>query len=106
MLVKLIYDKNKKTFNMGYNERGVDRTDALDTVSWAITALTPERLNELGIDPFYLMDFADEQYLVTDKIENQEISGYDFTNQQGRRKNYRMICLKDMFSYNDNSGNG
>ncbi|MDD5021278.1 MAG: hypothetical protein PHR82_03955 [Endomicrobiaceae bacterium] len=93
-LVKLIYDKTKKTFNMGYNDRGVDRTDALDTVSWTITALTPERLTELGIDPFYLMDFADEEYLVADKIENQEISGYDFTNQKGRRKNYRMIWFE------------
>ncbi len=93
-LVKLIYDKNKKTLNMGYNEKGVDRTDALDTVSWTITAVTPERLAELGIDPFYLMDFADEQYRVSDKIEEQEIQGYDFTNQQGRRKNYRMVWFE------------
>jgi len=93
-LVDVIYDKNKKTLNMGYNERGVDRTDALDTVSWTITAVTPERLSELGIDPFYLMDFADKEYLVSDKIEEQEIQGYDFTNQQGRRKNYRMIWFE------------
>jgi hypothetical protein len=93
-LVKLIYDKNKRTLNMGYNERGVDKTDALDTVSWAITALTPERLTELGIDPFHLMDFADEEYFVTDKIGDQEVSGYDFTNQKGRRKNYRMVWFE------------
>ncbi|GAB1402067.1 hypothetical protein MASR1M68_09780 [Elusimicrobiota bacterium] len=93
-LIRLIYDKTKKSFNMGYNERGIDRTDALDTVSWTITAVTPDRLTELGVDPFYLMDFADEHYLVSDKIEGQEVFGYDFTNQQGRRKNYRMIWFE------------
>ncbi|MDD2524278.1 MAG: hypothetical protein PHG84_00780 [Endomicrobiaceae bacterium] len=93
-MIKLIYDKKKKTFNMGYNERGVDRVDALDTVSWTITALTPERLQELGIDPFYLMTFAEKEYYVVDKIGDTDIGGYDFTNQKGRRKNYRMIWFE------------
>ncbi len=93
-LVRLIYDKKKGTFNMGYNPNGVDKTDALDTVSWAINAITPERLKELNIDPFELMKFADYNYYVTDIVEKTEISGYDFTNQQGRRKNYRMIWFE------------
>lgn len=93
-MIKLIYDKNKKSFNMGYNERGIDRTDALDTVSWAIPAITPERLEELGIDPFDLMDFAEKNYYVTDTVNDAEIGGYDFTNRQGRRKNYRMIWFE------------
>ncbi|MBQ3834290.1 MAG: hypothetical protein II816_02070 [Elusimicrobia bacterium] len=93
-LVRLIYDKNKQTFNMGYNPYGVDKTDALDTVSWAIAAITPERLVELGIDPFEMIKFADYNYLVSDNIDGTEIEGYDFTNQQGRRKNYRMIWFE------------
>lgn len=93
-MMKLIYDKKKKTFNMGYNERGVDKVDALDTVSWTIPALTPERLQELGVDPFYLMTFAENEYCVTDKINDTDIKGYDFTNQKGRRKNYRMVWFE------------
>ena len=93
-LTKLIFDKNKGTFNMGYNSHGVDRTDALDAVSWAISAVSPKRLDELGIDPYDMMQFADDNYLVTDTIDDVEIKGYDFTNQQGRRKNYRMIWFE------------
>lgn len=93
-LTKVIFDRNKKSFNMGFNANGVDRTDALDTVSWTIPAVTPEKLEELGICPFDMMEFAEENYLVTDKIEDEEIKGYDFTNQQGRRKNYRMVWFE------------
>ena len=93
-LVRLIYDKKKKTFNMGYNQNGVDKTDALDTVSWAIPAITPKRLQELGINPFSMMQFAEENYLVTDSIKNMKITGYDFTNKQGRKKNYTMIWFE------------
>jgi len=93
-LTKLIYDKKKKSFNMGYNANGVDRTDALDTVSWTIPALTPKRLEELNISPFDMMQFAEDNYLVTDVIENKTIKGYDFTNQKGRNKNYRMVWFE------------
>ena len=93
-LTKLIFDKKKKSFNMGYNANGLDRTDALDTVSWTIPAVTPKRLEELGISPFDMMQFAEDNYLVTDKIDDVEIKGYDFTNQQGRRKNYRMVWFE------------
>jgi hypothetical protein len=93
-LTKLIFDKKKKSFNMGYNANGLDRTDALDTVSWTIPAVTPKRLEELGISPFDMMQFAEDNYLVTDKIDDVEIKGYDFTNQQGRRKDYRMVWFE------------
>lgn len=93
-LVKIIYDKKKKTFNMGYNPNGVDKTDALDTVSWAIPAITPKRLQELGINPFVMMQFAEDNYLVNDSIKDNKIIGYDFTNKQGRKKDYRMIWFE------------
>lgn len=90
-LKRLIYDKTKKSFSMGYNQNGTDRTDALDTVSWSILSLSPEHLQELNIDPFVLMDFAEDNYFVEDKIGDVSVIGYDFTNQKSRKKNYRMI---------------
>jgi hypothetical protein len=93
-LMEVIFDETKKTFNVGSNENGVDKVDALDTVSWTIPALGPERLKQLGADPFHLMDFADDNYYVSDKVENERVYGYDFTNYAGRRKNYRMVWFE------------
>lgn len=95
-MMEVVYDENKKTFNMGYNEKGVDRTDALDTVSWTISALAPERLSKMGVDPYYLMQFADENYMAQDKMgpEGIKIKGYDFTNYKGRQKNYKMVWFE------------
>jgi hypothetical protein len=93
-MMEVAYDKTKKTFNMGANENGVDSTDALDAVSWTIAALTPERLIEMGADPFHLMAFADKNYLVDEKIDGVKIEGYDFTNLKGRRKDYRLLWFE------------
>ncbi len=94
-MMEVVYDKDKKTFNMGANENGVDKVDALDTVSWTIPALTPKRLTEMGVDPYHLMQFADDQYLVEDKMEGEVIiKGYDFTNKAGRRKDYQMVWFE------------
>lgn len=95
-LMEVVYDKNKKTFNMGANENGVDFTDALDTVSWTISALTPKRLAEMGIDPYYLMQFADKEYMVEDTLGpgGLKIKGYDFTNYKGRQKGYKMVWFE------------
>lgn len=93
-LMEVVYDKNKKTFNMGVNEHGVDKVDALDTVSWTIPALTPVRLIEMGVDPYHLMQFADKHYQVSDNIESVEVKGYDFTNPNGRKKGYRMVWFE------------
>lgn len=93
-MMETVYDKDKKTFNMGINEFGVDKTDALDTVSWTIAAFGPERLVEMGVDPYHLMQFADKNYLVEDTMENIVVRGYDFTNIKGRRKNYKMVWFE------------
>lgn len=93
-LMKVIFDNSKKTFNMGYNEEGVDKSDSLDSVSWAICIFGPEKLLKMGIDPYYLMEFADKNFLVTDTIEGKKIQGYDFTNYDGRQKNYKMIWFE------------
>jgi hypothetical protein len=57
-MMKLIYDKKKKTFNMGYNERGVDKVDALDTVSWTIPALNAGKIGRIGSGSFLFNDFC------------------------------------------------
>lgn len=93
-LMEIAFDKTKKTFNMGYNEGGVDKGDALDTVSWTIAAIGPERLVEIGVDPFYLMKFADDNYLVQDDVETEKIQGYDFTNYKTRKKDYTMVWFE------------
>ncbi|MDR2191445.1 MAG: hypothetical protein LBO62_00990, partial [Endomicrobium sp.] len=93
-LMEVVYDKDKKTFNMGANENGVDKTDALDAVSWAIAALTPERLVEMGVDPYHLMAFADKNYYVEETVDGVTIKGYDFTNLKGRQKKYRLLWFE------------
>jgi len=93
-LKDLIYDKNKKSFNMGYSDNKIDTTDALDAVSWAIAAITPEHLETIGINPFNLAAFAKNEFLVDDKINGEKFTGYDFTNEQGRNRNYRMIWFE------------
>jgi len=116
-LTKLIYNKTKKSFNMGYNQNGVDTTDALDTVSWSILSVTPKRLKELNIDPVSLMDFAEKNYYVEDKMGDTDVDviGYDFTSQNSRKKDYRMIwyegtcfhitAMQMMSDYAKNIGN-
>jgi hypothetical protein len=96
-LTTIVYDKNKHAFNVGYNQYGIDKVDALDTVSWMIQSLTPEKLESLGINPFKLMDFADENYLVKCKIKNRSFEGYDFTNLKSRKKNYKFIWFEGTF---------
>ncbi|MDR2427264.1 MAG: hypothetical protein LBD46_08840 [Endomicrobium sp.] len=96
-LMEVVYDgSKKKTFNMGANEDGVDTTDALDTVSWSIPAITPQRLFEMGVNPYHLMQFADKEYLVEDVLmpDGVKIKGYDFTNYAGRKKDYKMVWFE------------
>ncbi|MDR1195321.1 MAG: hypothetical protein LBL00_02475, partial [Endomicrobium sp.] len=96
-LMEVVYDgKKKKTFNMGANETGVDATDALDTVSWSIPAVTPQRLFEMGVNPYHLMQFADKEYMAEDVLlpDGVKIKGYDFTNHAGRKKNYKMVWFE------------
>ena len=90
----LIYDKDKQSFNMGYSDDKLDTTDALDTVSWAIASITPEHMETIGINPFNLFNFAKNEFFVEDNINGEKISGYDFTNDAGRNKGYRMIWFE------------
>lgn len=93
-LEEVAYDSKKKTFNCGYNEKGIDRTRALDTITWSISALGTDLLKELGINPFSLIDFAERKFLVANDIEEQRIRGFDFTDTEGRQRQLRMVWVE------------
>ncbi|MBI5554943.1 MAG: hypothetical protein HY920_03695 [Elusimicrobia bacterium] len=76
---EIAYNKDNGGFNAGYNENGIDPTKALDTVSNSLSVIGPERLNQWGINPFRLIEFAERYLLVKDAIKNQLVEGFDFT---------------------------
>jgi len=47
---EVAYSQQEKTFNAGYNEKGINPTHALDTISWTIAAMGPQKLQEMDID--------------------------------------------------------
>ncbi|MFC1500930.1 hypothetical protein ACFL58_00575 [Elusimicrobiota bacterium] len=93
-LKQVIYDKENEYLTVGFNEHGVDRVAALDTVSWTIAALGPKTLKKMGIDPFKLMDFAERNFLVTDEISGVKVSGFDFTNTESRGRDLKMMWME------------
>jgi hypothetical protein len=93
-LKDVAYDTEKRTFNCGYNEKGPDRTRALDTVSWTIAALGPGTLKEMGINPYTLIDFAERKFSAVNTINGQQVKGFDFTDPDGRQKKIRLIWLE------------
>jgi hypothetical protein len=65
-----------------YRGKG-DATIATDTFSWAIAALGPKTLMDVGMDPQAIMDFAEKHCQVTVKYERPdgkvvEVTGFDF----------------------------
>src|SRR5205807_7250393 len=63
--------------NRGVNPEGIDRTRALDTVTWLISAVGPERLVKHGIDPERLMQQAEGAFVV----QVRGLAGVDPTDQ-------------------------
>lgn len=76
---EVAYNKDNGGFNAGYNENGVDPTKALDTVSNSLSVIGPVRLTQWGIDPFRLIEYAENYLLVKDAINEQLVEGFDFT---------------------------
>ena len=78
------YNQKENRLNRGKG----DATIATDTFAWAIAALGPKILKESGMDPDHIMDFAEDNCLVTVSYkrpdgEQLEITGFDF----GKYKN-------------------
>lgn len=86
-LVSVGFNPEYQSFNCGYNEQGIDRTKALDTVSWGIAALGPARLEKWGIDPFKMVEFAEKNFHVRQRIAEVEIEGFDFTTEEYKDPN-------------------
>jgi len=93
-LKEVAYDADQKTFNCGYNEKGCDKMRALDTISWTIAALGPARLQEMGIHPFTLVDYAERKFSAFNTINGERVKGFDFTDINGRQKKMRLVWIE------------
>jgi hypothetical protein len=76
-LVTTAFDRLAYTMNRGTNPQGPDRTRALDTITWLVSALGPARLQQRGIDPDKLMRQTEESFEVTVR----GLAGVDATDQ-------------------------
>jgi tetratricopeptide (TPR) repeat protein len=77
-LVRVAYDPAQARMLRGINPQGADRMQALDTVTWLISAVGPKRLAARGIDPERLMQNAQKAFEVS--VDNR--GGVDPTDQQ------------------------
>jgi len=91
---EVAYNPEDKGFNGGFNEKGVQKTRALDTVAWTIASLGPEKLQDMDIDPFDLMDYAERHFLVISDVMGERVEGFDFTDPEGRKSVNRMIWVE------------
>lgn len=64
-LVKTAYDSAGGRMLRGINPQGPDTMQALDTLTWLISAIGPRRLAARGIDPHRLMENAEKTFEVT-----------------------------------------
>jgi hypothetical protein len=86
-LLQVGFNREYQSFNCGYNEFGVDKTKALDTVSWSISGIGPAVLASWGIDPFKMVDFAEQNFQVYQEINGEPITGFDFTDEEYKDPN-------------------
>ena len=93
-LKKVIYDPKIKAFHCGYNEKGIDKTRALDTVTWAISAIGPANLKGMDINPFTLIDYAERKFSAYNNVEGETIKGFDFTDSEGRDRKLRLVWVE------------
>ncbi|MBI4396702.1 MAG: PilZ domain-containing protein [Elusimicrobia bacterium] len=78
-LMKHAYDPNAARFRRGKG----DATIATDTLTWAIAALGPARLEQVQFDPDGIMEFAEEHCRVTADFTQPDgkvvkVTGFDF----------------------------
>ena len=82
-LVKHTYDRIDIPIKRGKG----DSTIATDTYAWSIAAIGPEKLEELGMNPDRIIEFAEENCSVEVSFERPEgkvvkIKGFDFAAQR------------------------
>lgn len=76
---EIAYNKDSGGFNLAFNEKGLDQTKSLDTVTYAMAIIGPEKLAAWEIDPFRLINFAEKNFLTIDNLKNKTVEGFDFT---------------------------
>jgi hypothetical protein len=92
-LNQVVYDRLTGGIHRGFQApETVDRTRALDTVTWSLAAMGPATLRRWGIDPERLLRFAEAHFRVT----VHGLEGFDFTDAAGARQagRERMISLE------------
>lgn len=82
-LVQHTYDKAELPIKRGKG----DSTIATDTYAWSITAIGPKKLEELGMNPDKIMEFAEntcavEVLYTRPEGKTVELKGFDFAPQQ------------------------
>lgn len=82
-LVKHTYAKSEIPISRGKG----DSTIATDTYAWAIAAVGPERLKEVGMNPERIMEFAEKNCVITTSYTRPEggiirVKGCDFSSQK------------------------
>lgn len=61
-LINTAFDRGSYRIVRGISPQGIDKMQALDTTTWFISAIGPQRLAERGIDPFQLMRKIQETF--------------------------------------------
>ena len=74
-----------------------DSTIATDTYAWSITAIGPQRLKEIGMDPDGIMDFAITNCSVSVEYQRPEgpafnVRGFDFAKSQNLARGGVVSC--------------
>lgn len=92
-LVKHTYDKSDIPIKRGKG----DSTIATDTYAWSIAAIGPEKLEELGMNPDRIIEFAEENCLVEVSYTRPEgqtmkIKGFDFAAQRNVARGGVVSC--------------
>jgi len=64
-LLREAIDRKTYQIHRGMLSRNADTIAALDTVTWFVSTMGPQRLSEAGIDPVRLMEVAARQFEVT-----------------------------------------
>jgi len=82
-MIENVFDAERGLFHIGINQTGLDRTYALDTVSFGILGCGVLSLQRIGVDPDRLIENAERHLKITIKVGAKKIEGFDFTDETG-----------------------
>lgn len=64
-LINSMSEPTTARVNRGVHPGGLDKIQALDTITWMVSAIGPKRLSARGIDPYQMMKNAEKAFEVT-----------------------------------------